>query len=225
MNPMKPTPRTLTLLAVSAVAFAGLAMFAFRAPAASAMERLFAPPSPPVVGLVDLERLINNLTELKAQNDKIEAKTTDRNKELRDLENELKAKQKTIDEVPKENVNERIRLVADYIERSAYAKTRRDVLQQINNLERGEIVRSLYIKMLTTLEQFAANNNYDLVMMDDRTIELPLGGTNEDYNTIVRNKRVLFASRKMDITDEIITIMNNAYAAGASPTPSSKSKK
>ena len=46
----------------------------------------------------------------------------------------------------------------------------------------------------------------------------------KDLNAIIAGKRVLFASDGIDITDRLVTIMNNDYHAGvkapAAPAPS-----
>ena len=51
------------------------------------------------------------------------------------------------------------------------------------------------------------------MLLDDRPIQMPETGSVKDYNDVIQRKRVLFAREGMDITDQLITVMNNEYAA------------
>jgi len=63
------------------------------------------------------------------------------------------------------------------------------------------------------VDAFAKQEGFDIVMLDDRAMQLPSQASMRDFNQIIVNKRVLFAREGLDVTDRLVTVMNNDYAA------------
>jgi Skp family chaperone for outer membrane proteins len=171
-------------------------------------------PTPVTVGFVDLARLMNNLQELADRNEL----TKVRGKQLQDKLGEISTQIKQIDAelkdvIPKDDKAKRIERVAQKFELEATYEARAKSYQRLIDLDHGDILNDLYPKAVSAVQALAAKEGFDIVLLDDRPIGMPDTGTVKDYNDVIQRKRVLFAKDGMDITDQLVTIMNNEYTA------------
>jgi Skp family chaperone for outer membrane proteins len=170
---------------------------------------------PTRIAVVDIGRLMNSLEELKARNEAVQirgAALADRLKQLesqiKDIEAELK------DMIPRDDVKRRGEKLAEQFELRATLEARAKAYQQLINLENGDILMDLYTKVQEAAGNFARREGFDMIFLDDRAIRLPRAGTNEEYNDIIQRKRIIYANDSLDITEALLTQMNNAYTAG-----------
>ena len=200
----------LAILAGAAI----VATASFRSDAMPGNAAAVVAPTPANVGLVDLAKLMNNLQELKDRNDL----TMGKGKQLQDKLGEISTQLKAIDAelkdvIPKDDKARRIEKVAQKFELEATFEARGKSYQRIIDLDHGDILNDLYPKAIAAIDAFAKKEGFDLVLLDDRPIQMPETGSVKDYNDVIQRKRVLFAREGMDITDQLITVMNNEYAA------------
>ncbi|MBS0197826.1 MAG: OmpH family outer membrane protein [Planctomycetes bacterium] len=170
-------------------------------------------PTAATVGLVDIRKLMNSLDELKARNEGVAAKgkslqdkLADLDKQIKDIDNEMKL-------LPENETRKRTEKVALKFELRATLEARAKAYQQMINLENGEILNDLYTKVQKAAGQFAAREGYDFIVIDDRAISLPPNGTDKEYNEIILTKRLLHVKDGFDVTDSLLTMMNNEYSA------------
>lgn len=167
------------------------------------------------IGMVDLERLINGLKETETRNKELEDRAGLWQKELTDLVNRLKDVENQLSTVlPKGDSPERRAKTRELFELRSQAETRRNFFQQLIEVERGEIIRSMYDKMQAATNAVAQAGAYDMVLLDDRKIEIPSLTKLEQVNAIIQNKKLIFANPATDLTDQVMTRMNNDFAAG-----------
>lgn len=197
------------MAAVSVAAIAGFSLRSVTASPAAPMA-----PAAAVVGVVELERLINGLTELKARNDSLGEKTRKWSDEIQTLKAQVEKLDADLKELPPSNREQRTALGVERFEKGKLLETKQGVYRELLAMDQGQVIRDLYLKAVSAANEYAEANSFDLVMMDDRVIDLPDGGSNEQYNNIIRSKRVLYARKTLDITDALMTLMNNQYAAG-----------
>jgi Skp family chaperone for outer membrane proteins len=199
----------LTALCVASAALLGAAVARSAAPAPFA-----APPTS--VAVVNLERLFENLNELKDRNTQLEtvretylAQVKDLDAKAKGLEAELKEK------IPATDRQKRAEKAAELTEARAILKVRAELLE--GNMERknAEIIRDLYDKSAKSIADFAQREGYDIVLLDDRSLELPESGTVNNINSVILSKRILFAKPGVDVTDRLISQMNTEYTSGA----------
>lgn len=201
------------LIGVSIVAAAALRSTAEPAP---------VPPAPPAaaVALVDLERLMKGLTEMKTRNDQNQAQGMKMQDDLTKLNDKVEALVKdlgpggVIPEGPSERRNEK---TAELIQTRALLKASVESYQAVFDIRNGNIIHEMYDKILAATGDFAKREGYDLVLLDDRAMDLPPLNTasGKDLNPAIQRKRILFARDGMDITDRLITVMNNQFNANA----------
>ncbi|MFN5946670.1 MAG: OmpH family outer membrane protein [Phycisphaerae bacterium] len=193
----------------------GIAVIGGSAMLVNAVPSAMAPaPAPASVGLVNLEALMNNLTELKDRNaevkiisDEMIAKRTKLAEEVKEIEAQLSTS------VPASNMQERVRMTAELAEKRQLLKIRSEGFSAQIDVINAQIIRELYGKVTKAIEEVAKREGYSLVLLDDRGIELSPQMSSDAVNQVILNKRILFADGSLDITDRIATVMNNDYAA------------
>lgn len=167
------------------------------------------------VGVVDLERLINGLKETEARNRELEERAANWQKELNEVVTRLKDVENQLNNVlPKGDSPERRSKSRELFELRSQAETRRRFFQEMIEAERGEIIRVMYEKVQAAVGAVAQAGAYDVVLLDDRKIDIPSLTRLEQVNAIIQNKKVVWASAATDLTDQVMTRMNNDYAAG-----------
>jgi Skp family chaperone for outer membrane proteins len=180
-------------------------------------------PAPAVVATIDIERLMNNLQESKDRNDLVQSRGADLQRRLNEAADQIKAKREDLESgaIPKSDYNRRNEVIREIFEADALRRARLETYQSQHDIERGDVVHEIFDKVLAAATDLAKKEGYDLVLMDDRAISFPpLGsGTFNQVSPILSSKRVIYAAPEMDITDRLITIMNNQYNAGKGATP------
>lgn len=204
----KPVLNLVTVLAcLSVVAFVG-----WRAGAESTAQRLKAEPTS--VALVDVERALNSLNELKDLNKALADRVKERQDDLDKLKKQIEDLQADLNELPTNSTEKRRNLRAQIFELTETAKARTNAYQSLINIEKGEIIRPLYNKLIDSINDTASKEGYDLVLFDNRKLEIPQD-VQAVINEVIQQKNILYARDSMDITDQVITLMNNNYASGA----------
>jgi Skp family chaperone for outer membrane proteins len=207
----RPTTNTFALLLA-----AGLAAAATLTVTAS--SELSPGPAPaPVqaksgVAVVNLERLMEKLDEVKALNDELKISFDERQKQLTELSERVKSLEAEVKLLPAEDKGRRLKY-AEYLETLQIANARKEIYQRLIDLDKGDLIRRMYNKMQQSVGAFAAKEGFEMVVLDDRGIELPEQGTQDQMNAAIQAKRVLFAADALDVTDRVANWMNTEYAS------------
>lgn len=197
----------LTAACLSVVALVG-----WRAGAESTEARIAAQPTS--VAVVDLMRALNELDELQALNAPLVERAKQRQADLDALREQLEGLQAQLDALPANDLEKRRQLRAQIYELRETATARASVYQSLINIEKGEVIRPLYTKFMDAVEEVATKQGYELVIFDDRGMEVPTQGTEAEINRAIERKRVLYAAERLDITNEVVLLMNQNFNAG-----------
>jgi Skp family chaperone for outer membrane proteins len=173
-----------------------------------------AGPGPTVVATVDLERLFDNLGQLKEENERLDKLNTARRGELQKLKEGLEARQKKIKELPRDDKIQIRREGAEFVQAEGFFKQQDQIYGQLAQLEFGDVIKDLYEATTKAVASYAEANGIDVVILDDSGVQLPDGAPQKTLNTIIGDRQVLYARKSVDITDAIRDMMNNAHAAG-----------
>lgn len=201
--------RTLSLALAALLGVAGVSYLASHAAARAA---LMAPPAAPVIAVVDLEGVLSGLKEREDKEKAYKAQGEELQTKLKGLKEQLEGEAQTIDNMPAGPAKETA--IKAFGEKRLRAEFERQFSQKILNELQAEMIRSLYLKISAACAEAAKRNGYHLVMASDQRIGVPQG----DIDTVTRAialKRMLHVDQGLDITEEIKTLMNNQYAAGA----------
>ncbi|MFG0242693.1 MAG: OmpH family outer membrane protein [Phycisphaerales bacterium JB054] len=204
----KPIHSSVAVLACLSV----VAVIGWRAGAESAGSKIVAAPT--AVALVNVERALNELEELKALNKSLEVRATSRQDKLDTLKKEQESLQAELAELPSNNKERQREIRARMFELNETIKARYNAYQTLIDIEKGEIIAPLYAKLLTAVQEVSVKEGYELVLFDDRSLKIP-NGVQSVVNDAIQQKSVLFASDRIDITDQVVLQMNNKFQAGA----------
>lgn len=201
----------IKFFAASLILFAGagLAMVG-QAMGRAEAERL-APPTP-VIALVDLPKVFEQLDERKAREEELiksaEAKQAELTQLAKEIEDEGKMAQAMADLNTKQNA------IVKLLEKQAMATAKRNAYDALLDQQRAQVFLTLYGKVADAAKRMAESRGYTIVMANDQNINTqPGAGTNEVRQTLGQ-RRVLFAAQSHDITSELITQLNLENKSG-----------
>lgn len=171
-----------------------------------------APINNPVIATVKVSEVINGLEELK-----------DREAELRLFIDEQKAGIQKIGDELQELVDE-LNILPDGAaqKREKLQKAMRlrlnlevedEISTQLIDQRRGEVYAQIFKKINESAKLLAQRNGYHLILTDDSDTEVR-PDTERNVRAGILTRRVLYSDPSMDITDELILSMNNAWKAG-----------
>lgn len=176
-------------------------------------------PAPTAVATIDLVKLMQQLNKAGVLNMQLKARNDERQKSINEMVQRLTQMKEEIDALPKTAEKERRELFVKAYELEQTAAGRRDALQRVINIEKGELIRELYQDIQAASTAFAKKNGYDLILVDDRAMVLPDGATEEQMNMVIQSKRVMFAGDALDVTSALAQEMNNQFQAPPASTP------
>lgn len=204
---MKNTPRWVPWLAVAGILAGAGAASAWR----SAPAPMAAPAS---IGVVRLGALMDGLKEAQDKGAMLEARRLSVVADLKALEQQIQTLQETISAGTLQG-EQLFNTAQEISEKQAFGQARASAAETRLDIARGDMMRELYTKVTVAVAQFAQNNGYDLILVDDRSFPLarPQSNTAAQQEAI-RGKRVLYARESLDVTDQLLTLMNNEYANG-----------
>ena len=221
-----PVLRVALGLPVLALAFAAVIVgsltfnaLADRTPAATAAGETMAPPLAASAAVVNVEAVVNGSEELKAFNTRLEVEVRGMQVELDDLATQLETLQADFEELPAADREGRRSIRKKMFEVSSRAEVRKRILQNDIDVRKGEAVKLVYEKMIQAIATISQRDGIDVVMFDDRGIMIPEGLVENQVNQRIQARRVLYASEQGDITQRVLNLLNNNFAAGRSSRP------
>ena len=163
------------------------------------------------VAIVDLERVMLGLKEKEKREGDMKVRIDTFQSTMDDLKKQLDGLNKQLELTPKDDVAKVREIRQKQIELAAQAEARKQALQTLISIETGEILRSMYLKINNAVDRIAQKDGWDMVLLDNRSIKIPDTVTDREINFIIQSRTVLHAANSVDITDDIITLMNNEF--------------
>lgn len=170
------------------------------------------------VAVIDLSRVLEGLQEPKDRDADRRGRAAKITEELNKAGEDLERLQKETEELVRGSQQWRDKMLRLRQEAAALV-ARRDAHQQFLDREQLEFLRELYMRIADTGLRIAKRDGWELVIWDDRSLPVPMiGGDLAKSATALDNsitsRRVLHAADRVDLTAQIITVMNNEYQAG-----------
>lgn len=174
--------------------------------------------APASIGVVRLGALLDGLTETKERSAGLETRRLAVVADLTRLEDEIKAIQAQITAGTLQG-EDLFNAAQDMSEKQALGQARVQAAQTRLDIARGAMMREMYEKILVAAEQFAQSNGFDMIVVDDRSFPLAdMQSSTNDHIAKIQARRVLYAREHLDVTDQLMVLMNNQWAArGANP--------
>lgn len=206
-TPMHSKTRTLTIFSIATILIT--ALLAWTAGASSSSR---PPAQPTAIATVDIMSVIEGLNERDVLKAQLDTRMEARQAQLNEVLDALEALDADI-QMLKPGTDEHREKMQEGIEKQALAKTRRDVLSQIVSIDNGTVMQQLFVKIETAIQDIAEREGYDIVLFDDTSFEVPENSPNQDVVRAIITKSVIYRHDSIDITQQVITLMNNEYSA------------
>lgn len=173
---------------------------------------------PTVVATIDLQKVMDSLAEradleaaLTAQSQNILAERDRRQAEIEQLNSELGDMVEGPEQVKMQDA-----LDLKLLQEMAWLR----FIQQEIDVEKALMLQNLYMSMEKHVAELAEIEGIDLVIIDDTTMNFQLipgvqVSRQDQIREQIANKRVLYRSLSIDISDDLIVRMNNEYAASS----------
>lgn len=181
------------------------------------------PANPTAIAVVDLPKVLQSLEERAVRQQSMTDATKTRQTQLDELTQRIEALQRELD--PKEGgtikpgTAEYREKVIQLRELQVTLDARFKLLEQVLSFERGAIMRELYMKIESAVNRIAERDGYDAVLLDDTDFKLPEEASQDDMNRAILARSVLYRHASVDITEQVVRLMNNEFKAGAGARP------
>ncbi len=205
---MKFSTSALALVIAAGLAATSITALSSRS---AATATLAAPPT--AVAIVDMQKAINDSTEIKARNEALKVRAEARMAELDKFKKDLKDLVDGAKLLP-EGSPDAVKARAEAVVKNATLEAQFQAYKQLTDIESGDILGDIHAKVIAAVDAIAKRDGYQLVLADDRAIVPPKGRPVEDVGNAINQRRVLFADPSIDITERVLTAMNNEYEAG-----------
>lgn len=174
---------------------------------------------PGVVATVRLSAVLDALQQradaaanLKQMNDQIVAENAARNEAMEKMLEEVKA-------LPDGSAERQAKQETFALERLKH-EAWLNFSQKKTDIEASLVMQDLYRSVKAAIAQMAAASRIDVVLIDDSKGELITSAESrvsrvEQVRQQIASRRLLYVNPTIDITDDLIERMNNAWKAGA----------
>jgi Skp family chaperone for outer membrane proteins len=171
-----------------------------------------APVNAPVIASVRISELINGLDELKDREAELRLFIDERQAEIKKIGDEL---QSTVDELNMlpAAAAQRKALVQKALRLRLNLEVEGEISSQLIDQRRGEVYADIFKKIEETAQLLAQRAGYHLIITDDSDVEIR-PNTEQNVRAGILTRRVLFSDPSLDITDDLMLTMNNAWKAG-----------
>lgn len=194
-------------LAITSVCLAGVVAGAAWAPA-----QVKTTAQPTSVAIIDLGRVSTGLDEGALIQQKLKDQETAYNNRLKELQTRLKDLTTDLEMLKdKREHPDFLTKLAEKVEVEATLRARHEALKQLMEFTEGETTRTMYLKIVAAASKIGKEAGYDLVLVDDRSIEPPANKTGAQVLSAVRERSILYASDRVDITQQVINQMNAEF--------------
>lgn len=207
---MKHRSSTLVLTAALIAAIGGLTFGA----GAWGARREAAPvmsPVPTVIAVVDINKVLQGLNQRNTMLEDLRKRVDEHKTKTETSRTSLAAEETKIKSMAEGPA--KLAAMKTFRENFLRARFEKDYNESLLNESEVEMLHDLYAKIDAAAETLAKQNGWHMVLASDERIEIPKSSVEEMSQTI-KLKRMLFVDPTLDVTADIITYMNNQFAAG-----------
>lgn len=168
--------------------------------------------APSSIATVDLERLFSGLNERAEADTALQSMAVQLEAEGLAKRDAIESLNDTLDLYPVgsqkyDETMERLQLgVLDYEAFTEFGRRKLDV-------EKALSLKRIYLSIKECSQKMAESQGYDVVFVDDSIADL-VGGTEAEIMRNISARRMLYTSDAIDVTDELTTLMNQAFLNG-----------
>ncbi len=175
------------------------------------------PTQPTAVATVNPIKVLEGLEERNAREEQLTREIKTREAQLQQVVDRIKALQADL-EMMKRDAPGYLDKRAEFVQLNSQLKSSAQIQQQVLSVLRGEILRDMYVKIAAASKTIAERQGYDAVFLDDSVFQLPEEANDRDIERLILSRTFVYRSEAVDISDQVIALMNNDYRAGGGRT-------
>lgn len=170
--------------------------------------------APTTVATVDIVSVFERLNERPVLEEQLQARLTNRQAQVEEIRTRLRTLREDIQTVHTPGTDAYYERVREFTELNAVAEARVRALEQIISIDQGTLRRELYEKIRQAVTRIAERDGIQIVFFDDSGFEIPSeNASNQEVFRAIVTKGVIYQHDSVDITDRVVTLMNNEYTA------------
>ena len=171
-----------------------------------------APVDAPVIATIRISEVINGLDELKEREAELKMFIDERQADIARRGEELAAKVDEMNLMPT-GTPQRKQAYQDAMRLRLNLDVEGEISTQLIDARRGEVYAEIFKKIQSGAQQLAQREGYHLIITDDSDAVIN-PDTERNVRAGILSRRVLFSDPSLDVTDDLILTMNNAWKAG-----------
>lgn len=168
---------------------------------------------PATIGFINIETVMNGLAEIEDQQKRLDSLMAQRRRTVEEMSAQLTRAQDELKLLP-ENSPQRPAKVREIQEMSIKLRVEGEVAVAVIDGQKGEIYADLFRKVEDASRRFAERNGYDIILSTDSFAEVR-AGTEQQVKSFIVSRRVIHANKQIDVTEQLLMMMNNEYRANA----------
>lgn len=204
-------PLVQMVACVCVAVVAGVSVQAIGTPRTAPMS----PPSP-IIATIDVSKVLEGLKERESKLTALDAAAQDLKKKAEEKEKALDAEAAKIEVMA--NTPEKIAAAKQYRANRLQARFDVDYGRSLLDEQQTEGLVDLYTKICSSAAELAKSRGYHLVLANDSDASLR-NKSGEDVQRIIALRKMIYADTALDITDELIALMNNQFAVNGGKQP------
>ena len=168
------------------------------------------PAQPTAIAVVDIVAVLDGLEQKLALEQQLQDDVAAGQGQLDQIVEELNDVRENMKLMETDSADYR-KMVQNHIELQAQARARREFLEGYLSFQKGQMMANLFQGINDTVRAIADREGYDIVLADDSTFPVPTNAPEADVRGVVLSRSVLYRYDSVDITQQVITEMNNNY--------------
>jgi Skp family chaperone for outer membrane proteins len=165
-----------------------------------------------VVATVDLESVINNLNELPVREQALQSFIDQKQADLQALVKDFESAQAAAEAAVPGSQDYQTKL--ERVQRLGLrAELEKQFSEQLIAQRRAQTFADLFEKIRSSSQALATQRGYEIVLNSDEAMAVP-SGNEQQIRAFMISRRVLYAANHVDISGELLQMMNNQWDAG-----------
>jgi Skp family chaperone for outer membrane proteins len=196
-NPMKLNRLLIIGFVITVIAIS----FGYRQGIAAGEKQI----APSKVAIVDVTKVLQNSKKHKQWQEKMTKDEEQMKAEFEKAKKELEVLQANLN-LLKSGSKDYVDAMKEFLDKKGLLEAKDKFYQEKINMEMQQWTESLYVQMLDVTAKVAQKKGIDIVLAQEQ-LDLPSPSL-RDFMLSMRTKKVLYCSTQMDITDEVLALLD-----------------
>lgn len=175
-----------------------------------------AAPPQPVIAVVDVAKVLDSLHERAARYAELTKIKDEYQKSFDEKVAKLKSELEAAELLP--DGPAKLKKAEELARMEVQTRVEREFSQAMITRKEVQAYHELYTKIDAAAAELAKAEGYTMVISSDENVSIPKDSL-EKFMQVVARKRMLYVDPRHDITDQLITYMNNQFAASGGKVP------